>query len=109
MRFCPACGSLLRVRPPADGVACEFWCKGCPFFVALRDDDGLSVRDELAFKPKEREDVIEARARGAVTSINCPKCAHDKASYVQQQTRSGDEASTIFYTCLKCSHTWTEN
>jgi DNA-directed RNA polymerase III subunit RPC11 len=110
MRFCPNCGSLLRIRKNNNtGEGCMFVCKNCFYQYEVPCDDGNTVRDELEFKPKVREEVIEEKIGGAITTITCPKCTHDKATFHQQQTRSGDEASTIFYTCVKCKHTWTEN
>jgi DNA-directed RNA polymerase subunit M len=40
------------------------------------------------------------------TSIECPKCGHDTAVWWMLQTRGGDEPTTQFYRCVKCSHTW---
>lgn len=40
------------------------------------------------------------------TSIECPKCKNGIAFWWMLQTRSADEATTQFYRCTKCSHTW---
>jgi transcription factor S len=40
------------------------------------------------------------------TSIECPKCGHNTAFWWMLQTRSADEATTQFYRCTVCSHTW---
>lgn len=40
------------------------------------------------------------------TSIDCPKCGNNLAFWWMLQTRSADEATTQFYRCTKCNHTW---
>ena len=40
------------------------------------------------------------------TSIECPKCKNNNAFWWMLQTRSADEATTQFFRCTKCSHTW---
>jgi transcription factor S len=40
------------------------------------------------------------------TNIECPKCQNSIAFWWMLQTRSADEATTQFYRCTKCSHTW---
>jgi Transcription factor S-II (TFIIS) len=40
--------------------------------------------------------------------VACPKCDHQKAYFVQLQTRSADEPMTIFYCCVSCSFKWKE-
>jgi len=39
-------------------------------------------------------------------SIDCPKCENNSAVWWMLQTRSADEATTQFYRCTKCNHTW---
>jgi transcription factor S len=40
------------------------------------------------------------------TSTDCPKCGNNLAFWWMLQTRSADEATTQFYRCTKCNHTW---
>lgn len=39
-------------------------------------------------------------------SIDCQKCGNSNAYWWMLQTRSADEATTQFYRCTKCGHTW---
>ena len=40
------------------------------------------------------------------TTADCPKCGHNIAFWWMIQTRGGDESSTQFFRCERCSHTW---
>jgi DNA-directed RNA polymerase subunit M len=42
------------------------------------------------------------------TKATCSKCSHNEAVWWVQQTRSADEAPTVFYRCTKCKHSWRE-
>ena len=39
-------------------------------------------------------------------SAHCEKCGNGEAVWWMLQTRSADEATTQFYRCTKCGHTW---
>ena len=39
-------------------------------------------------------------------TIECPKCKNNLAYWWMLQTRSADEATTQFFRCTKCNHTW---
>lgn len=41
--------------------------------------------------------------------ITCKQCQSDNIYSEAKQTRSGDEAATIFYTCLNCGNKWKTN
>ena len=45
----------------------------------------------------------------ATVDEDCPKCGFGKASFYTMQLRSVDEGQTVFYTCLDCSHKWSQN
>jgi len=52
--------------------------------------------------------VMEGESVDALptTAIECPQCKNDTAFWWMLQTRSADEATTQFFRCTKCSHTW---
>lgn len=82
-------------------------------------------RDEEAFfksldsdverrKQRRRETVAEAERRKSkgreipkVVGLygNC-KCGSGNINYIVKQTRSRDEASTVFFSCGNCADTW---
>lgn len=39
-------------------------------------------------------------------AIKCGKCKNNKVSYYELQTRSGDEAMTVYFNCICCGHKW---
>lgn len=41
-----------------------------------------------------------------IVDAKCGRCKHDKAYYIPVQTRGGDEATSIFFKCVKCTHLW---
>ena len=56
-----------------------------------------SIRDKSKF-----ETNIEAMT----DTFTCRKCKSKKCSYMQLQTRSADEAMTVYVTCCECGNRW---
>lgn len=40
--------------------------------------------------------------------FSCPRCKCRRSVHYELQTRSADEATTVFVACLDCGHKWTE-
>lgn len=60
---------------------------------------------------QEAEQTMEIKSaeqlKPASTSIyTCGKCKKNECTYYEQQTRSADEGTTLFITCLHCGHKW---
>ncbi|KAK7478658.1 hypothetical protein BaRGS_00030121 [Batillaria attramentaria] len=60
---------------------------------------------------KEVDDVLGGAAAWEnvdATEATCPKCEHNRAFFMQIQTRSADEPMTTFYKCcrMECGHRW---
>lgn len=51
------------------------------------------------------QEVINVKVKNTV-GIKCKKCQSDNIYSESRQTRSGDEAMTIFYECLNCGNKW---
>ena len=56
----------------------------------------LQEQDEFLEKPFEIEDGV----------IECNKCGSKRTYSYTKQTRSGDEATTVFSVCAKCGAKW---
>ncbi len=109
MKFCPNCGTRLRVKQVKndDNVLLSLQCDKCGFNAPVEasltkpeaeppEDQIKVVGDEVDVKPLP------------TTQVECPKCGNKEAFWWMLQTRGGDEPTTQFYRCTKCSHTWRE-
>lgn len=54
------------------------------------------------------QDVINTKVKNTV-EVYCKKCGSDNVFSESRQTRSSDEAMTIFFTCLNCGNKWKMN
>ena len=53
-----------------------------------------------------KRDASSDETRASTDMFTCKKCKSKKCSYYELQTRSADEPSTIFITCLDCGKNW---
>lgn len=58
-------------------------------------------KNQLRFKA-----AYEVKLVAMSDMITCSRCKSKKVSYYELQTRSGDEASTLFMNCLICGNKW---
>jgi transcription factor S len=101
--FCPNCKSLLF---PAGG---QMVCRKCGHKVANpgADPDAANTRSLNVERPRVVTDVNDESVLPK-TKNACPKCGHNEAYWMMQQTRKADEEPTRFYICVKCGHRWRE-
>jgi DNA-directed RNA polymerase subunit M len=106
LRFCPKCDTRLRHSP---GDEDQIVCSKCGFKTkATKEVDRKAeqfnnkVNQDVSLKVMDG-DTVEALP---TTSIECPECKNNTAFWWMLQTRSADEATTQFYRCTKCNHTW---
>ncbi len=57
-------------------------------------------------KSKRDKSKFEVNMAAATDTFTCRKCKGKNCTYYTQQTRSCDEASTVFVQCLDCGTRW---
>ncbi|MEM3094026.1 MAG: transcription factor S [Nitrososphaera sp.] len=108
MRFCPKCETRLRPAPDEEMVECP----KCGFKAKKGKQEKNATTKQENKKTTTGSDaslkVMEGDSVEALptTNIECPQCGNGTAFWWMLQTRSADEATTQFYRCTKCSHTW---
>ncbi|MDG6226016.1 MAG: transcription factor S [Candidatus Thermoplasmatota archaeon] len=101
--FCPGCKTLLR---PVDKV---LRCPRCDYEKEIEK----RVRSPEQVRTLE-EDLSEVPVFSDLDTmpidenVICPKCENRGAYWHMRQTRSADEATTRFYRCTECKHSWRE-
>lgn len=111
VQFCPKCSSLLRRKILGGKTTLECKC-------GYTEEIEVS-KEEIEKKIQEKKKALEKTGAVVLTSkddvsvnlkvrAQCPKCGNMEAETWQVQTRSGDEPSTTFFKCTKCTRTWRE-
>ncbi|EEC01389.1 RNA polymerase III, partial [Ixodes scapularis] len=105
--FCPTCANILIVE---QGLECfRFACNTCPYVHNIK----AKMSNRKYPRLKDVDDVLGGAAAWEnvdSTEEKCPKCGHERAYFMQIQTRSADEPMTTFYKCCNqlCGHQWRE-
>jgi DNA-directed RNA polymerase subunit M len=115
MEFCPSCGSFLAPvkSKVGDDTMVVLACSKCGY---TKQGSGkvAPLRTGKVIQPKRKPSltVISEEDQKMTTmptiKVKCPKCGNNLVFVWQVQTRGGDEASTQFMRCTKCSHTFRE-
>ena len=105
MKFCPNCETRMRLKFEENQVACP----KCGFTSSEQKSTvtvnvgNITTQEQSALRILDGENTTQTLP---TLSIDCPKCNNNLAVWWMLQTRSADEATTQFYRCTKCSHTW---
>jgi len=57
-------------------------------------------------KSKRDKNKFETNISAATDTFTCRKCKNNQCTYYQMQTRSADEAMTIYVSCCICGNRW---
>lgn len=60
----------------------------------------------IDIKSKRDKNKFEVNMAAATDTFTCRKCKGNKCTFYTQQTRSCDEATTIFVQCVLCNNRW---
>ena len=100
--FCPRCGAILIPKKKDRQILLVCSCGH-----KEKNKDSLVIKEEIKEKKADKIEVVEKKIEVLPkTKEECPKCKHPDAFYWLVQTRAADEASTRFYKCVKCEHSW---
>ena len=115
MEFCPNCGSRLVPKKPciSNEASVMLACPKCGYVKHGSEETvELKVGKKIQRKTQQSVTVISEEDQKMQTlptiKMECPKCGNHLVYVWQVQTRGGDEASTQFMRCTKCSHTFRE-
>jgi DNA-directed RNA polymerase subunit M len=105
MEFCEKCGSVLVAKKEKNKTFLV--CRGCGH--KTMDYKPLKIAESVKKDPLSDVVVIEKdKEYLPKTKTICSKCNNKEAVWWIQQTRSSDEAPTLFLRCTKCKHSWRE-
>ncbi len=97
MEFCPKCGALLIMKKTKAG------CPRCNYVSKGKVD--MEIGEEVC--EQVTVGVIDEKKSNVnpITDWTCRKCGNKRAYFWIRQMRSGDEAESKFYQCVKCKNT----
>lgn len=101
--FCKKCGGLL-VPKEVNGKT-VLVCINCGEIY----EESLIFEGKVNAKKKEVKVIVGEEYTEdlpVIKGVICPRCGNDEAYWWAKQTRSPDEAPTIFYKCTKCGYVW---
>jgi DNA-directed RNA polymerase subunit M len=111
MEFCPKCGS--RLVPKKSEMLVSMVCPKCGYVKQESDSKTDTKGSSKVIKHSLQQQVTVIGKEDEVNTMptmrmECPKCGNMIVYVWQVQTRGGDEASTQFFRCTKCNHTFRE-
>ena len=110
MKFCPNCETRMRLKFDENQVICP----KCDFRVdgninGINLNTSSVTGNTATIQEGNALRIMDGENHGEILptiNIDCPKCNNNLAVWWMLQTRSADEATTQFYRCSKCNHTW---
>lgn len=115
MKFCPKCNVKLQTKKFDDLSGSKpktkliLSCTSCDY----SQQSKRIIIKEVSAESKPAIKVVDTKTEKLrslpTTKSTCPKCRHNFAYFWDKQTSSLEQASTQFFRCVSCSHTWRAN
>jgi len=110
MEFCPNCGS--RLVPTRSEGKVSLACPKCGYVKPNVEEAETKASGKVIKHTLQQQVTVVGKEDQVDTMptmrMECPKCGNMLVYVWQVQTRGGDEASTQFFRCTKCNHTFRE-
>jgi transcription elongation factor S-II len=78
-------------------------------FMTHQEMDPVHWKEMIEKKIKRDASKYSNNVEAMTEMFTCKKCKSKKCTYYELQTRSADEPSTIFITCIDCGKHWKQN
>lgn len=113
MHFCPECNNLLNPIEDRQANQILFKCRSCPWDNhADPDDVEFNCIDRINFNYRSKEDVTsyivpslqDDPTLPRENDFLCPKCYKKGAVYFQLPERVKNDAMTLVFVCIHCTH-----
>ncbi|XP_060850518.1 DNA-directed RNA polymerase I subunit RPA12 [Rhopalosiphum padi] len=110
--FCSKCGSILPSLSMEEFIKC-YSCK--TVFGPEIYGNSIAEYSIILNSVEDMDNVVKTEHNkndaddGPIAERRCSQCGHNQMSYAAVQLRSADEGQTVFYTCLNCKFTESEN
>lgn len=78
-------------------------------FMTHQEMDPQHWKDMIEQKIKRDANKYSTNIEAMTEMFTCKKCKSKRCTYYELQTRSADEPSTIFISCLDCGKHWKQN
>ena len=78
-------------------------------FMTHQEINPAHWKEMIDAKMKRDANKYSTEVQAMTDMFTCKKCRSKRCTYYELQTRSADEPSTIFITCLDCGKHWKQN
>jgi len=110
MKFCPKCGTLMRI----DRQTKEWYCPSCGYREPITEEEKKKLRVTTKVNKPLDDDIIvidDEIGNGNITRAHCPRCNREVEAFfwvMHVPVSDGEDEEVIMYKCKKCGYVWRE-